>query len=147
MVSCDTLYYSKDDGKYRVITRFWGSYYSDGGGGTRIKENMMNQLVSVLKLTYIYKERVCCSLVAQSCPTLCNPMDCIACVAPPSMGFPRQEYWNGLPLPSPGDLPDPAIKPSSPALAGGFFTDEPPGKHVYMCVCVCVCVCFIYIYI
>ena len=39
-----------------------------------------------------------------------------------SMGFSRQEYWNGLPFPSPGDLPDPGIKPGSPALAGGFFT-------------------------
>ena len=48
--------------------------------------------------------------------------------APLSMGFPRQEYWSGLPLPSPGDLPNPGIEPMSPALAGGFFTTEPPGK-------------------
>ena len=39
-----------------------------------------------------------------------------------SIGFPSQEYWNGLPYPSPGDLPDPGIEPMSPALAGGFFT-------------------------
>ena len=39
--------------------------------------------------------------------------------APLSMTFPRQEYWSGLPLPSPGDLPDPGINP--PALPGGFF--------------------------
>ena len=44
------------------------------------------------------------------------------------MGFPRQEYWSGLPFLSPGDLPDPGIKPLSPALAGKFFTPEPPGK-------------------
>ena len=44
------------------------------------------------------------------------------------MGFPRQEYWSGLPFPSPGDLPHPGIEPESPALAGGFFTAEPPGK-------------------
>ena len=44
------------------------------------------------------------------------------------MGFSRQEYWSGLPFPSPGDLPDPGIKPASPALAGRFFTTEPPGK-------------------
>ena len=44
------------------------------------------------------------------------------------MGFPRQESWSGLPLPSPGDLPNPGIKPRSPALAGGFFTTEPHGK-------------------
>ena len=44
------------------------------------------------------------------------------------MEFPRQEYWSGLPLPSPGDLPDSGIKPMSPALAGGFLTPESPGK-------------------
>ena len=40
----------------------------------------------------------------------------------------KKEYWHGLPFPSPGDLPNPRIKPMSPALAGGFFTTEPPGK-------------------
>jgi len=44
------------------------------------------------------------------------------------MGFSRQEYWSGLPFPSPGDLPDPEIEPRSLALAGVFFTNEPPGK-------------------
>ena len=48
--------------------------------------------------------------------------------APLSMGFPRQEYWSGLPFPSPGDLPDPGIEPASPALADGFFTTDPSGK-------------------
>ena len=42
--------------------------------------------------------------------------------APLSMGFSRQEYWSGLPFPSPGDLPNPGIESKSPALAGGFFT-------------------------
>ena len=54
-------------------------------------------------------------LVAKSCPTLATPWT-VACQAPPSMGFSRQEYWSGLPFPSPGDLPDPGIKPASPAL-------------------------------
>ena len=44
------------------------------------------------------------------------------------MGFPRQEHWSGLLFPSPGDLPDPGIEPASPALAGGFFTAQAPGK-------------------
>jgi len=44
------------------------------------------------------------------------------------MGFPRQEYWSGLSFPPPGDLPDPGIEHMSPALEGGFFTTEPPGK-------------------
>ena len=48
--------------------------------------------------------------------------------APLSMGFPRQEYWSGLPFPS-EDLPEPGIKLTSPALEGGFFTTEPPEKH------------------
>ena len=49
-----------------------------------------------------------------------------------SMGFPKQEYWSGLPFPPPGDLPDPGMKPIScialHCIAGGFFTTEPPGK-------------------
>ena len=54
----------------------------------------------------------------------------VALLAPLSTGFPRQEYWSGLPFPSLGDLPDPGIEqafPASPALAGRFFTTEPPG--------------------
>ena len=44
------------------------------------------------------------------------------------MGFPRKEWWSKLSFPSPGDPPDPGIQPVSPALAGRFFTTEPPGK-------------------
>ena len=54
----------------------------------------------------------------------------VAHQAPLSMGFPRQEYWNRLPFSSPGDLPDPGIELTSPALAGRFFTTEPPGKPI-----------------
>ena len=49
--------------------------------------------------------------------------------APPSMGFSRQECWSGLPFPSPGDLPDPGIKPESPALQADALPSQPPGKH------------------
>ena len=52
----------------------------------------------------------------------------VASQAPLSMGFPRQKYWSGLPFPSPGDLPNPGIKPVSTALAGRFFTTELPRK-------------------
>ena len=45
-----------------------------------------------------------------------------------SMGFPRQEYWSGLPFPPPGDLPDPGIEPRSPALWAESLASEPPGK-------------------
>ena len=44
------------------------------------------------------------------------------------MGFSRQEYWNGLPFPSPGDLPNPGIEPRSPALQADALTSVPPGK-------------------
>ena len=44
------------------------------------------------------------------------------------MGFSRQEYWSGLPFPSPGDLPNPGIEPRSPALEADALTSEPPGK-------------------
>ena len=54
----------------------------------------------------------------------------VAHQAPLSMEFSRQEYWNGLPLPLPGDLPDPGIEPESPVLAGGFFTNEPSEKPI-----------------
>ena len=53
--------------------------------------------------------------------------------APLSMGFPRQEYWSGLPLPPPGGLPDLGIKPASPvatSLASGFLTTDPPEKPI-----------------
>ena len=57
-----------------------------------------------------------CCLVAKCCPTLLGPYGVyVACLAPLSMRFPRQEYWSGLPFPS-RDLPDPGIEPSSAAL-------------------------------
>ena len=52
----------------------------------------------------------------------------VAHQAPLSMGFSRQEYWSELPFPSPGDLPDPGIKPRSPALEADALTSEPRGK-------------------
>ena len=52
----------------------------------------------------------------------------VAYQAPLSMGVSRQEYWSGLPLPSPGDLPDPGIEPGSPALQADALPSEPPGK-------------------
>ena len=58
----------------------------------------------------------------------------VANQAPLSTGFLRQEYQHGLPFPPPGDLPHPGIKPEPPALAGIFFTTEPPGKpHISVC--------------
>ena len=53
----------------------------------------------------------------------------ISCQAPLSTGFPRLRILSRLPFPSPEDLPDPGTEPASPALVGGFFTTEPPGKQ------------------
>ena len=73
-----------------------------------------------------------------------------------SMGFSRQEYWSGLPFPSPGDLPNPGTESDSLAFAGGFFTTEPPGNIHLICLdnclstqlslCVLVTVCS-YLYV
>ena len=69
--------------------------------------------------------------VTQLCLTLCDPMDYRGHQAPLAMEFSRQEYCSGCHFLLQGDLPDPRIKPMSPAscvLAGGFLTTEPPGK-------------------
>ena len=68
-----------------------------------------------------------------------DPMDYIACQFPLSMGFPRQEYWNGFSFPFPGDLPRPGIEPMSPAMEEGFFTTELPGKPIKdLCMHLCL---------
>ena len=81
---------------------------------------------------YRWFVRVCTH--AHTCPQLylilCDPMDCSLPVSS-AHEFSREEYWSGLPFPSPGDLPDPGIEPTSPdspELAGRFFTTEPPEK-------------------
>ena len=55
--------------------------------------------------------------------------------APLSMGFPRKEYWSGLPFPSPGHFPNPEFEPTSPALAGGFFTTQHQGSLLRDRIC------------
>ena len=82
--------------------------------------------VCVCLYIYIYTHTHGC-LVAQSCLTLCDPLD----YSPPgssSMEFSRQEYWCGLPFPSPGDLPNPGVEPRSPALHADSLPTEPQGK-------------------
>ena len=67
-------------------------------------------------------------IIAQLSLTLCDPMDCSPPDSSSSRGFFRQEYWSGLPFPSPGDLPYPRIESGSPALQAGSLPSEPPGK-------------------
>ena len=73
-------------------------------------------------------------MCAQLCPSLFNSVDCSPWGSSVH-GISQQGYWSGLLFPSPGDLPDPGIKltsPVSPALAGGFFTPEPPDEFLTM---------------
>ena len=74
-------------------------------------------------------------LVAKLCMTLATPWT-VARQAPLFVGFSRQEYWSGLPFPSPGDLPDPGIEPGSPALQADSLLTEllvlPVYTHLYI---------------
>ena len=75
--------------------------------------------------------------VAQSCLTLVTPWT-ITYQAPLSMGFSRQEDWSGVPFPSPGDPPDPGIKPGSPTFQVDALPTEPPGKPELQIIVICV---------
>ena len=94
-------------------------------------------LGSTYSLSYrilsITRQAIQCNMGSVVIQSLCHVQSfftpwTIAQQDPLSMGFPRQEYWSGSPFPSPGNLPNPGIKPASPALAGRFFTTEPRGK-------------------
>ena len=78
-------------------------------------------------------EKASSSLVAKSCPTLATPWT-VACQAPLSMGFSKQEYWSRLPCAPLGDLPNPGIEQhllTSPALAGRFFTTSATWEAIH----------------
>ena len=94
------------------------------------KNNRMGKMRSLqYKLPREHFMQVVGSLVAKSCPTLVTPLT-VACQAPLSIRFSRQEHWSGLPFPSPGDLPDPGVKPGCPALQADSLLSEPPGKPI-----------------
>ena len=102
-----------------------------------LKQESDGQNSKLNAVTKRQKDRgcVCCSVAKVKAKSLsrvrlCDPMD-VAYQAPWSMGFSRQEYWSGLPFPSPGDLPNPGTKPGSPALQTDALLSEPLGKsHV-----------------
>ena len=73
-----------------------------------------------------------CSAI-QSCSTL-QTLRTVACQATLSVGFFSQEYWSGLPFPSPGNLPNPGTEPAAPELAGKIFIAEPLGKSHFKCI-------------
>ena len=66
------------------------------------------------------------------CIQLSEPPSTVACQAPLSVEFSEQEYWSGLPFPSPRDLPDPVVDPGSPTLQADSLPSEPPGKTVWI---------------
>ena len=72
-----------------------------------------------------------CVLIRFSWVQLCATLWTVACQAPLFVGFSRQEYWSGLPFPSPEDIPNPGIKPGSPALQADSLPFEPPGKPLF----------------
>ena len=74
---------------------------------------------------WVWRGVLCAVLSVQSCLTLCNPARLLC-----PWGFSRQEYWSGLPCPSPGDLPSPGIEPRSSALQVDSLPSEPPGKSL-----------------
>ena len=92
---------------------------------THIKETLYSGTDRILKMITILKIFCVCVLSQFSNVLLFANLLTLACQAPLSMGFSRQEYWSGLPCPPPGDLPNPEIKStypvSLPALAGKFF--------------------------
>ena len=97
--------------------------------GGRLKREGMHEYLQLIHFFVQQKPMQHCSSyssgssVARSCSTLATPWT-VACQAPPSIGFSRQEYWNGLPFPSAGDLPDLGIEPASPALQADFLLTE-----------------------
>ena len=95
-----------------VGCHLWGRRESNMTEATYQQQQMM--MIIILQIILYYKFQW--SEVIQSCPTRCDPMASSLHQPPPSMGFSRQEYWSGLPFPSPANLPNPGIKPQSPTL-------------------------------
>ena len=84
----------------------------------------LGYILSIQLSGYMVSKRV----KSLSCVQLFATPWTVAHQAPPSMEFSRQEYWSGLPFPSPGDLPDPGIEPKSPALQADALPSEPLGN-------------------
>ena len=104
---------------HKILQRQWHSW------NIMISNTNWMELQQSKESYYFLLSRVCCMLSRFSHARLFATPWTIACQAPLSMGFSRQEYWSGLPCPPPGDLPDPGTEPTSlmpSALAGKFFT-------------------------
>ena len=94
-------------------------------------QNSICHLIKFVQIYFLWKWRC---LVTQWGLTLCD-----AYQDPQSMGFSRQEYWSGLPFPSPGDLPNPGMEPGSLALQADSLLSKPPEKLSYFLLSTFVC--------
>ena len=103
--------------------------YTESTGNIKIIRFYYLSFASNHVKLHLHKRRknVSCCFIVKSCLTLCNPLHCNP-LGSSVHGISQEEYWSELPYPSPGDLPDPAIKPEVLALTEGFFTTEAPGK-------------------
>jgi len=112
--------------KYQFFTRY---FYCQNILWNPFPIESYNQICQIMQSYNEVQQKpfVCMYVfVTQSFPTLCDPMDYIAFQAPLSLEFSRKEYWSGLPFPSPGDLPNPGIRPRSPILPADSLPCEPP---------------------
>ena len=101
--------------------------FTDGSGQRQNEKQKLHGGLTAPSLTWQGALCVCVCVCVQPCLTVCDPVG----QAPLSLGFPRQEYWSGLPCPHSRDLPHTGTKPASPAslaLVVGFFTSEQPGQ-------------------
>ena len=108
----------------------WNAELDEAQAGIKILGRNINNLSYADDITFIAESKSSEVKLLSRVRLFATPWT-VAHQAPPLMGFSRQEYWSGLPFPSPGDLLDPGIEPASlecPTLAGGFFTTVPPGK-------------------
>ena len=139
-LQCSCLENPRDGGAW------WAAVYGVAQSRTRLKQrSSSSSSVVIFRKHYVItfsqvdclfaakqgKEKVKVKALVTQWAQLCENSWTVACQAPLSTEFSRQEYWSGLPFPSPRDLPDPGIEPkspASPALSDGFFTTEPPGS-------------------
>ena len=93
---------------------------------------VLHRYYTYIQISYIHIYY--CHSVVKLCPILYDPKGLEPARFPCPWGFFRQEYWSGLPFPSPGDFPRSGMEPKSPALAGASFTTEPPRKPPNICI-------------
>ena len=110
----------------------------DSGHEAPPRANVLSSALGVLQCPWVCNfwgqqadmKRICCCTVAKSCPTLCNPMDCVVRQAPLSMGFPRQDSGVGCHFLLPGICLDQGSNPRVLHWQAEFFTTKPPGKPI-----------------